>query len=151
MRGERANRCLVLLILFSLVGVALAQTELDRQVFNLSRQLRCPVCTSESVADSNADVSIEMRNIVQEQLEAGKSEAEVLAYFQARYGDWILLEPPKRGLHLLVWLLPVVVAVAGALALALLVRRWTQVSREPLEADEADLKRVREALEQGAS
>ena len=100
MRGERANRCLVLLILFSLVGVALAQTELDRQVFNLSRQLRCPVCTSESVADSNADVSIEMRNIVQEQLEAGKSEAEVLAYFQARYGDWILLEPPKRGLHL---------------------------------------------------
>ena len=142
---------LVLLAVYGLLATAPAQTELDRQVFDLSRQLRCPVCTSESVADSNADVSIEMRNIVQEQLEAGKSEAEVLAYFQARYGDWILLEPPKRGLHLLVWLLPVVVAVAGALALALLVRRWTQTSREPVEADEADLKRVREALERSAS
>lgn len=136
---------------FLLTSFTLAQNvDLERQVFDISRQLRCPVCVAESVADSGAEVSVEMRNIVQEQLEQGNTEAEILAFFQARYGDWILLEPPKRGLHLLVWILPLVAGVIGVSVLAFLFKRWTQTSRQPIEVDEADLRRVREALEQGS-
>jgi len=141
------SRALLTLLLLTTLSYALTQ-DLDREVFNISRQLRCPVCVAESVADSGAEVSVEMRNIVQAQLEEGKSEAEILAYFQARYGDWILLEPPKRGFHLLVWILPLAAGLIGLVVLGFLFKRWTRASRQPIEVDDADLRRVREALEQ---
>lgn len=119
---------------------------LDQQVFEVARQLRCPVCVSESVADSSSRVAIEMRDLIQSQLREGRSEAEVLAFFQDRYGDWILLEPPRRGVHLWVWLLPVIVALVGAGALALLVRRWLRKGRETPDVDESELDRVRDAM-----
>ena len=127
---------------------ALAQPpELSNRVFDLAAQLRCPVCTSESVADSQAEVSLEMRRQISELINSGRSDAEVLEHFRARYGDWILLEPPRRGLHLIVWLLPLGAALFGALLLALVARRWLGRAREPLVADEADLLRVRQALQ----
>ena len=89
---------------------------------------------------------MQMRTIIQQQLSEGKSEAEILAYFQARYGDWILLEPPKRGLHLVVWLLPIIGAGIGVITLGVLFRRWTRTSRQIPDIDEADRQRVREAL-----
>ena len=142
-------RFLLTLLLLTTATFALSQTvELEREVFDIARQLRCPVCTAESVGDSSSPVAVEMRNIVQERLEAGQSEAEILAYFQSRYGDWILLEPPKRGLHLLVWLLPIVGGVVGVATLLLLFQQWTRRSQQPLEVDEADLARVREAMGQ---
>ena len=124
------------------------ETQLEQLVFEIGRDLRCPVCTSESVADSNADIAIEMRNIIQEKLEAGESEAEIKAFFQARYGDWILLEPPKQGIHLFVWLLPTIAALLGAVVLFILFRRWTAATKVPVEAAEEDIARVREALQQ---
>jgi len=126
------------------------QTELESQVFDIARQLRCPTCVSESVADSNAGISIEMRREIQTQLQAGASEAEVLAFFQDRYGDWILLEPPRRGIHLFVWWLPGIALAAGAGALAILMIRWTRAARQTTDledTDEADLARVRAALQ----
>ena len=132
-----------------LLGAALAQdVQLEQRVFEIARQLRCPVCVSESVADSNASVSIEMRQVIQEQLESGRSEQQILAYFQNSYGDWILLEPPKRGIHLLVWLLPGIAAVIGVAALALFVRRWLRAGRETSDVPQEDLERVRKALEE---
>ncbi len=138
--------CLCILIFGGLTNVAGAQVQLETQTFEIARQLRCPVCTSESVGDSSSEAAIQMRNIIQQQLAEGDSEAEILAYFQARYGDWILLEPPKRGLHLVVWLLPVVGGALGAVTLALLLIRWTRRSRQPVELNEADRQRVREAM-----
>ncbi|HEX7005253.1 MAG TPA: cytochrome c-type biogenesis protein CcmH [Trueperaceae bacterium] len=139
-------------LLLTLLSLAVAQApaaELDPRVFEIAGQLRCPVCVSESVAESNSPISLRMRQEIQEQIDQGRSEAEILGYFQERYGDWILLEPPKRGLHLLVWLLPLVAGFAGLLALIYFVRRWTLASREPIEVDEDDLQRVREAMADG--
>ena len=128
-------------------GTAVAQDgSLDQRVFEIARQLRCPVCVSESVADSNARVSIEMRELIQQQLGEGRSEGEILAYFQSRYGDWILLEPPRRGIHLVVWLLPVIAAVAAIAGLGLYVRRWLIAGRETPDVDDEDLARVRREM-----
>ncbi len=76
------------------------------RVFEIARELRCPVCQGESAAESNAGIAVEMRRIIAEQLAQGKSEAEIRAFFVERYGDWILYEPPARGLTLWVWLSP---------------------------------------------
>lgn len=125
------------------------EVEFASRTFEIARQLRCPVCVSESVGDSSSPIAIEMRTQIHEQLEAGRSQREILAFFQERYGDWILLEPPRRGVHLLVWLLPVIAGLAGAGGLALLFVRWTRSARQPIDASEADLARVRAAVGSG--
>lgn len=78
------------------------------RVFEIARELRCPVCQGESAAESNAGIAVEMRRIIAEQLAEGKSEAEIRQFFVQRYGDWILYEPPARGLTLWVWLSPLI-------------------------------------------
>lgn len=149
-RPQLSGRTFFFYFLIFSFSISLAQTiEVERRVFDIARQLRCPVCTSESVANSAGDTSVEMRNIIQEQVEAGRSDAEILAFFQERYGDWILLSPPKRGLHLFVWVLPVVAAIIGVAVLALIVRRWTARSSEVVELDDTERQRVREAMESG--
>ncbi len=141
----------VLLIIFVFVIASLVSAQdvpptLDSKVFEIANELRCPICIAESVGDSSSPVAIEMRNVIQEQLEQGKSEKEILAFFQERYGDWILLNPPKRGVHLLVWLLPLGVAIIGVGLLAMYLRRWTKQAQTPVEASREDLERVREEM-----
>ena len=125
-------------------GAAAPPERLESRVFEIAQQLRCPTCVSESVADSSAGISIEMRNQIQAQLEEGRSEAEILAFFQERYGDWVLLEPPRRGIHLIVWWLPGIALAAGALGLAALMVRWTRNARRLAEeAPLSDEERAR--------
>lgn len=137
-----AARTLVIAVLVASAGV-FAQVELSPEVFEIASRLRCPVCVSETVAQSASGTAIEMREIIGRRLEAGQSEEEILAYFQQRYGDWILLEPPRRGIFLVVWLLPVVVAAAIATGVAVLAVRWTRRGREPIEVDAAALDAFR--------
>jgi cytochrome c-type biogenesis protein CcmH len=136
--------------LLSLSSFLLAQDEtpstLDPKVFEIANELRCPVCTAESVGDSSASIAVEMREIIQDQLDQGKNEREILAFFQERYGDWILLNPPKRGIHLLVWLLPLIAAMVAVALLAMYFKRWTKQARTPVEASQEDLERVREEM-----
>ncbi len=136
---------ILIIILCSMVTLAQAPS-LESKVFEIARELRCPVCTSESVGDSSSSVSIEMRNIIQDQLEQGKSKEEILAFFQERYGDWIMLEPPKRGVHLLVWILPIIAALIGISLLVTVLKHWTKKSQAPIEVSEEDLGRLREEM-----
>lgn len=130
-----------LAVLFAF-GAAQSAVEIEERVFELSRNLRCPVCTSESIADSNAQLSVQMRNEIQEMVSAGRSDEEIYAYFQDLYGDWVFLNPPKRGIHLFVWLLPVIAGIIGVTALILLVRRWLRAASAPIEASPDDIARV---------
>lgn len=96
--------------------------EQDR-VRAVASRLRCPVCSSESVADSPSGTAREMTEVIEEQVAAGRSDGEVLAFFRERYGDWILLDPPTSGRTLLVWVLPVLALTIGVLLLFRQVRR----------------------------
>ncbi|MPY99270.1 MAG: hypothetical protein GEU97_14960 [Actinophytocola sp.] len=75
--------------------------------------LRCPTCQGMSIADSPAPVAAGMRKIVQEQAAAGRKPDEIRAQFVDRYGDWVLLTPPRRGIAWLLWLLPAVTLLMG--------------------------------------
>ena len=142
-------RSLRVLLALLLLGGALAQDIiLDPQVFVIGAELRCPTCVAESVSESSAAIAQEMRQIIAEQLAEGRSRSEILAFFQERYGDWVLLNPPRSGVFTLVWLAPVVAALGGLLALALLMRRWRAAADTLPEAvDPEDLARVRAALQ----
>ena len=104
--------------------------ELEARMREIAAELRCPTCRSLSVYDSPSDLAREMRELIREQLRAGKSREEITAYFVDRYGEWILLKPKARGFNWMVWLLPLVVVIGGFLFVLHTARRWVQRGRE---------------------
>jgi cytochrome c-type biogenesis protein CcmH len=72
-----------------------------------------------------------MRSVVRDRLRAGQSPDEIRAYFVARYGEWILLEPKMTGLNVVLYVLPVITVIGGLILIVFLVRRWTK----PAEAE----------------
>lgn len=98
---------------------------------SIAAELRCPVCQNLSVADSPSRLAGEMRAEIDGQLRAGRTDEEVRAYFVARYGEWVLLEPTRHGLNLLPWLLPIAGLLAGLVIwAAVVVRRPRERARE---------------------
>jgi cytochrome c-type biogenesis protein CcmH len=89
----------------------------------LTRQLRCLVCQNESLADSSADLARDLRQEVFEQMQTGKSDAEIKDYLTARYGDFVLYKPPLRGGTLLLWFGPPLLLLIGGGVVARIVRR----------------------------
>jgi cytochrome c-type biogenesis protein CcmH len=132
------------------------QQTLDQRVQQVAAQLKCPVCQGESVANSPSLISQQMRGVIRQQLQSGKSEQEVIAYFQARYGDQIVWSPPWQGFSLLAWLVPIVLLLGGLLLIAFVLRDWRSVpssetgshDAELTNIDEADLAGLRALLEQ---
>ncbi|MCX5735635.1 MAG: cytochrome c-type biogenesis protein CcmH [candidate division NC10 bacterium] len=128
---------------------AAAPADLEDRVREIASEIRCVVCQNLSVADSPSDLAKEMRSLVRELVQQGKSPKEIQDYFVSRYGEFVLLSPPKRGFNLLVWVLPFLAIGVGAGVMYLVVRRWTESSmtgRPPV--DPAYAERVRRELEE---
>jgi cytochrome c-type biogenesis protein CcmH len=105
------------------VGLLTAEPRSPDRVRALASRLRCPTCDSESVADSPAAISADIRQQIAEQVAAGKSDDEIVDFFTTRYGDEILLDPPVGGRTWLVWALPPVALVVGLVAMVARRRR----------------------------
>jgi cytochrome c-type biogenesis protein CcmH len=90
---------------------------------NLAQELRCLVCQNETLADSQAPLAADLRNQIREQLAAGKSEQDVVEFLVARYGDFVLYNPPFKASTALLWIGPFLFLGIGALALVRFVRR----------------------------
>src|SRR5574337_320791 len=90
-----------------------ADPALEARVLKLSEVLRCLVCQNQSLAESQAELALDLRNQVREQLAAGKSEQEVADYMVARYGDFVLYKPPVKSTTLILWAGPGVLLLAG--------------------------------------
>ena len=86
----------------------------EADVRRVASQLRCVVCDHQSVAESNAELATQMREVIREQQAAGRTDREIIQFFVERYGDTILYAPPRRGFSLLAWWVPVVVLLVGA-------------------------------------
>ena len=95
---------------------------LEKRVVQLTSELRCLVCQNQSLADSNADLAIDLKNQVRSQMQAGKSDTEIRDYMVARYGDFVLYDPPFKSSTLLLWAGPFVLLVIGLLGLAAYLR-----------------------------
>jgi cytochrome c-type biogenesis protein CcmH len=98
----------------------------------LEGRLKCPVCRTQSVLESTSFMALEMRSKIRQLITAGRSDGEILDYFAERYGDYILLEPRKKGFALSAYVLPLLaVLVGGAAILAALARRSSRASPLP--------------------
>lgn len=104
---------------------------LEARAQALFRELRCPVCTAQSIAESDADVSADLRRLVRGFIQEGRSDREILADLTARYGDTVRLRPPVDGRTYLLWATPWLVLGLG-------VALWWRAARaRPSEADPA--------------
>jgi cytochrome c-type biogenesis protein CcmH len=90
---------------------------------NLSRELRCMVCQNQSIDDSEAPLARDLRLLVRERIAAGDSDAQVIDFLVARYGEFVLLKPRLESETLLLWLLTPLVLAGGGLALLMQARR----------------------------
>jgi cytochrome c-type biogenesis protein CcmH len=135
----RVLGALVIVMLLSVSGCASAQVDSGRAVplssadsialeaatTALASELRCPVCQGNSIQDSPSELAQQMRSVVRDQLRSGKTPDEVRAYFVDKYGEWILLAPKAEGFNLVVYLIPFVAIIIGALIVWRTVKRWT--------------------------
>lgn len=104
-------------------GEQLEDPVLEDRARDLSRGLRCLVCRNESIDESNAELAKELRVLVRERLVAGDTDAEVIDYLVARYGEYVLLEPVKGGANLILWVAPLVLLVLGGAVAGVAVTR----------------------------
>lgn len=110
---------------------------LERRAMKLASELRCLVCQNQSLADSNADLAIDLKNQVRSQIREGRTDAEIREYMVERYGDFVLYSPPWKPTTVLLWVGPFVLMVAGALALVVYMRnRRGRVVTTELTAEE---------------
>ena len=124
----------MLLVLLSLGVQGAAADAIDEEARRIAKGLQCPVCQGASVADSPSDLAEQMRGVIRRKVEQGESEQQIVQYFVERYGDGVLIEPPRRGIGLAVWLGPALVLALGAGVLSLLVRTWLRRRAAPAGA-----------------
>jgi len=146
---------IVLLLLSScFTQIAIGET-IDDKVKKISYLLMCPVCQGQSVGESNSNLAQDMRDIIRKQLEEGKSQEEILAYFVSRYGESILASPPVKGINWVLWLLPAAGIVVGILLIGLFLQQSGKQKDNNLPARHANkvqddneyLKKIEEDLE----
>ncbi len=118
---------------------------LEERAEKIDAQLRCVVCQSQSIAESNAPLAKDLRLLVRERIVAGDTDKEVIAYVVERYGDYVLLKPPVQGNTLFLWTFPALALIAGAAGGFLFLRRPKPAPPAPLNEDEeAEVDRLLE-------
>jgi cytochrome c-type biogenesis protein CcmH len=124
----------VLLALFCLQAAwaidkapAFQDPEQQARYERLSRELRCLVCRSETIADSNAQLAVDLRRQLSELMAAGKSDKEIMQYMTERYGDYVLYKPPVVPRTWLLWAAPVLLVLGGGIAAAITISRKSKL------------------------
>jgi cytochrome c-type biogenesis protein CcmH len=129
-------------------GKPVAGAELTRRTNEVGGLLRCPVCQGMSIADSPAEMAVNMKGQVRELLERGYTEEQILRYFELSYGQFVLLKPKTP----IIWLLPVIALILGSVILFLKLRKLeappSTVNRQPSTPLEEDpyVARVRDLV-----
>ena len=113
-----------------------------QRVVEVSEQLRCLVCQNQSIAESNAELAVDLRNQVIEQVKAGKTNKEIIDFMVERYGDFVLYKPPFKMTTAILWLGPLALFVIGVGAFYVNLRRRKRLVEEavkPLSKEEQAL------------
>ena len=154
------KRALLLLLLICIVAPAtIAQVRrpepvkddpaIEQRLQKLSQELRCLVCQNETLADSRADLAEDLRDEIREQMKAGKSDKEIIAFLTERYGQFILYRPQVTPTTYLLWFGPFVLLLIGLAVLFYYIRQRRElIPEKPLTSDER--KRAEELLRTGS-
>ncbi|MAZ10257.1 MAG: cytochrome c-type biogenesis protein [Limnobacter sp.] len=119
----------------------------QKRMLDIAGELRCLVCQNESIAASRADLAVDLRQQIREQIQAGKSDAEIRTYMVDRYGDFVLYRTPLKATTLLLWFGPMLLLSFGLLVLATTLRRRKSSVADALLSDD-ERKRAQALLAQ---
>ena len=120
---------------------ASADPVLEARMMAISSELRCLVCQNQTIADSHAELAVDLRTQVRELLQAGKTNEQITDYMTARYGDFVLYRPPFKAATALLWIGPAAMVLIGLGALFLVLRRRSRMAADQFEPEEADTPR----------
>ncbi|PSJ53705.1 cytochrome c-type biogenesis protein [Kumtagia ephedrae] len=124
-------------------GERLADPALEARARSLSAELRCMVCQNQSIDDSDAELAHDLRVLVRERLSAGDTDAQVLDFVVARYGEFVLLKPRFNARNALLWGTPVLLLVVGGAVVFAFGRSRRRYASEKLSGEEqAALRRI---------
>ncbi|MDE2389034.1 MAG: cytochrome c-type biogenesis protein CcmH [Betaproteobacteria bacterium] len=118
--------------------------EVEKRMLLLTENLRCLVCQNETIADSRADFSNDIRREIREQIKANKTDPEIIQFLVDRYGDFVLYNPPMKATTILLWFGPAALLMFGLISLVLYLRR-RRVQIEEVSLSQAQLEKA-EAL-----
>ena len=147
------NRLLVWLTALALASAAAARVEVyefdnpeqETRYNKLIAELRCLVCQNQNLADSNAQLAVDLRRKTYDMVKANKNEREIADFMVARYGEFVLYRPPLNSNTLLLWIGPFVILVLGVGLLIRTIRR--RRTAQPSEVDQAKLQAAAALLE----
>ena len=136
---------ILILIWLAVASSALAITptemfddpEQEARARAIGQQLRCVLCRNQSIFDSNAGIAHDLRRTVRERMTAGDTDAEVLAYIQARYGDYVLLKPPVDTHTYILWSAPFLFLFLGAGGAGIYLRNRARALPDDVDHEEA--------------
>ena len=112
-----------------------ADPALEARMTRITSELRCLVCQNQTIADSNADLAVDLRRQTRSLLAQGRSDAEVVDYMTARYGDFVLYRPPLRWTTALLWFGPAAMLLGGAGVLVMILRRRSRLADDAFDPD----------------
>ena len=113
-----------------------ADPALEARMVRITSELRCLVCQNQTIADSNASLAVDLRREARALIKQGKTDAEVVDYMTARYGDFVLYRPPLRATTMLLWFGPALMLAGGAAVLVIVLRRRSRMAADAFEADD---------------
>jgi cytochrome c-type biogenesis protein CcmH len=145
---------LAALLVFSLAGPGLAKQAarvaedpaLEARAMAIAENLRCLVCQNQTIADSRADLAVDLKTQIREKLKAGMSDGAILDFMVARYGDFVLYRPPLKASTVLLWFGPFALLLGAFAFLLFQLRRRSKAEQRDPPLDEAARARARELL-----
>jgi cytochrome c-type biogenesis protein CcmH len=119
---------------------AAADPVLEARMLAITSELRCLVCQNQTIADSHADLAVDLREQVREMLHKGQTNDQITQYMTDRYGDFVLYRPPFKATTALLWIGPGLLLVGALVAFFLVLRRRSRLSDDQFETDDDSLE-----------
>ena len=151
---KRAAAYLLAAVLAASIGAARAKEAVpvaadpatEQRAMQLAEELRCLVCQNQSLADSNAELAIDLKRQIREQVKAGKSDSQVIDYMVERYGDFVLYRPPFKASTAVLWVGPFLLLLAAVIGLFVTLARRRRTAEDRALSDD-ELARAASLLE----
>tara|TARA_S200000501_G_scaffold135556_1_gene128250 strand:- start:151 stop:522 length:372 start_codon:yes stop_codon:yes gene_type:complete len=107
---------IILLVIFLLISFSRSSFSDDLILENrINKNLRCLICQGQSIYDSQSDFAESMKLVVKQKIKAGMSEEDIYSFFKIQYGEWILYDPQFNIKNFALWLLPILIFLAGGI------------------------------------
>lgn len=145
----------LLVFMFPQIGFAIGKEAplvaddpvIEARMLRLSEDLRCLVCQNESIAESRADFSNDLRREIREQIKANKTDEEILEFMVERYGDFVLYDPPLKATTFFLWFGPLMLFVGGSIALMIILKRRRKEVDEVVPLSDAERLKAEALME----